>query len=162
MIDLVTLQIVRDFVAIFGVIAGFSYYVIIVRNTQKIRQRENLFLRFQSFDKTYSEAAFDLLNTDWGSTFEDYRKNPLESRINFDYIQMNYNIVGSMLKQGIIDPDLLYQITGPRRLMLVWETIENIVQNYRETFNDPTFVESFEYLYNETKKRFPDIKTRRN
>jgi hypothetical protein len=28
MIEFVTLQIVRDFVAIFGVIAGFSYYVL--------------------------------------------------------------------------------------------------------------------------------------
>ena len=37
MVDPVTLQIVRDVVAIFGVIAGFSYYVLTVRNSQRAR-----------------------------------------------------------------------------------------------------------------------------
>ena len=32
MVDPVTLQMVRDVVAIFGVIAGFTYYMMVVRN----------------------------------------------------------------------------------------------------------------------------------
>jgi len=38
MVDPVTLQMVRDVVAIFGVIAGFTYYVITVRNQKQARQ----------------------------------------------------------------------------------------------------------------------------
>ena len=40
MIDLATLQIVRDFVAIFGVIAGLTYYIMNVRNARKARQTQ--------------------------------------------------------------------------------------------------------------------------
>jgi len=38
MVDLLMLQVVRDLVAIFGVIAGFTYYVLTVRNAQKTRR----------------------------------------------------------------------------------------------------------------------------
>lgn len=38
MVDLTMLQVVRDLVAIFGVIAGFSYYVLTVRNAQRTRE----------------------------------------------------------------------------------------------------------------------------
>jgi len=33
MVDLAMLQILRDLVAIFGVTAGFTYYVMMVRNS---------------------------------------------------------------------------------------------------------------------------------
>ena len=39
MIGLVTFQVVRDFIAIFGVIAGFSYYVLVVRNSQRMQKQ---------------------------------------------------------------------------------------------------------------------------
>jgi hypothetical protein len=42
MVDLAMLQVVRDFVAIFGVIAGFSYYVLTVRNASKARKVQTL------------------------------------------------------------------------------------------------------------------------
>jgi len=40
MIDPVTLQMVRDVVAIFGVIAGFTYYVLTVRNSQRMQKMQ--------------------------------------------------------------------------------------------------------------------------
>jgi len=42
MVDLAMLQVVRDLVAIFGVIAGFSYYVMTVRNVNKARWKDIL------------------------------------------------------------------------------------------------------------------------
>ena len=48
MVDLAMLQVVRDLVAIFGVIAGFVYYVLTVGNAQKTR-------RTQLFTQIYSD-----------------------------------------------------------------------------------------------------------
>jgi hypothetical protein len=37
---MIELSVVRDLVAIFGVIAGFSYYVLTVRNAQRNQQHQ--------------------------------------------------------------------------------------------------------------------------
>ena len=105
-------------------------------------------------------AARDILAQEWGSTMEDFRSHSLESQVNFEFVQHKYNTVGLLLKEKMIDPNVLYQIKGPRRIMMVWEMIEQIIQDYRELYNEPSFLEPFEYLYNETKKRFPDTITR--
>jgi hypothetical protein len=144
-----------------SLVVGIIYYISIMRNAQKIRQREELYLRFQILGKEYQMIVRDFMAQDWGSTMDDFQTHSLESRVNFDFLQMTYNTVGLMLKEKIIDPDLLYQMHGPQRIMLVWERIENIVHDFRERINHPTFLESFEYLYNETKKRFPNIIIRR-
>jgi hypothetical protein len=60
---MIELGMIRDLVAIFGVIAGFSYYVLIVRNTQRSRQAQMLMQLHQSkYDKEGTTAYFTLLN----------------------------------------------------------------------------------------------------
>jgi hypothetical protein len=157
----ITYQMVLSTIQTVSLIVGIIYYLNIMRNAQKIRERENLYLRFQILGKEYQMAVRDFMAQDWGNTMEDFRTHSLESRVNFDYLQMTYNTIGLMLKEKIIDPDMLYQMHGPQRIMLIWERIENIVQDFRVNINYPRFLESFEYLYNETKKRFPDIIIRR-
>ena len=53
MIDLVMLQVVRDVVAILGVIIAFSYYIIILRNqnTSRNAARARKFLRNEAICK---------------------------------------------------------------------------------------------------------------
>ena len=53
---MVELSVVRDIVAIFGVIAGFTYYVLTVRNTSKVSQKEQMNLRMQYHDLTYMDT----------------------------------------------------------------------------------------------------------
>ena len=54
MIDLTTLSMIRDIVTIFGVIAGFSYYVMTVRNSTKARKTQLLMqLRSLYLDKEW-------------------------------------------------------------------------------------------------------------
>jgi len=40
---MIDVSVIRDLVAIFGVIAGFSYYVITVRNTNRARRKDIIF-----------------------------------------------------------------------------------------------------------------------
>ena len=47
---MIELSVIRDLVAIFGVIAGFSYYVVTVRNQNRARQAQ---LFMQIFSRQY-------------------------------------------------------------------------------------------------------------
>ena len=167
----ITYQMVLNTIQTVSLVVGIIYYITIMRNQQrtretslklqeeaeKSRQREMIFLRFQGFDKTYHEASSDVMSQEWGSTMDDYRKHSLESRTNFNYVQVKYNNLGIMLKYEMMDPDLFYQVFPIGNIIRFWEKMENIILDYRETTKDNTYNEGFEYLYNEAKKRFPDI-----
>jgi hypothetical protein len=70
----ITLPIVLQIIQTVSISVGIIYYLFIMRNVQKSRQRENLFLRLQSFDKTYNEAREDLARAH-GIAFISYRKS---------------------------------------------------------------------------------------
>ena len=158
----ITLPIMLQIIQTVSISVGIIYYLFIMRNVQKSRQRENLLLRFQILGKTYNDAKEDFLEQDWGSTMEDYSKHSPESRANFNFIQSSLNNIGVMMKEKLIDPEMFYQIYSPRLIMRHWETIEDIINNYREITKDTKYNEAFEYLYNDAKKRFPDIISRRD
>jgi len=52
-VDPVTLQMVRDVVAIFGVIAGFTYYVLTVRSSQRTQRQQLETRQAQLFMQLY-------------------------------------------------------------------------------------------------------------
>jgi hypothetical protein len=170
----ITYQMALNTIQTVSLVVGIIYYITIMRNQQrtretalklqeeaeKSRQREMIFLRFQGFDKTYHEAIADVMSQDWGNTIEDWYSHSPESRAQFDYIQVRYNNLGVMLQQKMMDPDLFFQIFPIGNILRFWEKMEDIILDYRETTKDVTYNEGFEYLYNEIKKRFPDISKR--
>jgi hypothetical protein len=63
MVDLALLQVVRDLVAVFGVIGGFTYYFITVRNQNKNRKAQLLMGLYE----TYRSPEF---RTQWNRVIE--------------------------------------------------------------------------------------------
>ena len=155
----ITLPIMLQIIQTVSISVGIIYYLFIMRNVQKSRQRENLLLRFQILGKTYNDASADFNEQEWGNTMEDFMNHSPESIANFNYLQIRFNNIGIMLKEKTMDPDMFYQLFPARVIMSIWEKIENIVKDYREKTNHTQYNEAFEYLYNETKKRFPEINT---
>jgi len=135
------------------------YYISTLRNAEKTRQREQIYLRFQSFDMPYMRALADVMPKDW-TNLEEYTSLDPETRANHSFLLTRYQNIGLMLKEKMMDPDLLFQIFNPQFIMRLWEKSENGIKGNRETNNYPTYMDAFEYLYNETKKRYPDIITR--
>ena len=82
MVDLAMLQVVRDLVAIFGVIAGFTYYVMVVRNSQRMQQLQletrkaqlymQLFMRITS--EEFVKKSIDLLRLEYDNVDEFMEK----------------------------------------------------------------------------------------
>ena len=156
----ITLPIVLQIIQTVSISLGIIYYLFIMRNIQKTRQRDNLFLRFQSFDRTFADAEEDFRDQEWGTTMVDYRNQSSESRASFNYLQDKYNTIGIMLKEKMIGPDLFYQLFPPLQTIAFWERIEPIIKDYRERTNDTMYNAAFEYMYNDAVKRFPDIRVR--
>ena len=154
---MVDVETILDWIPAIGVIIALIYYTQILRNAEKTRQREQIFLRLQSFDLQYNRAIDDLMNNWTGQG--DYHSFEPETRLNYNFISARYQSVGVMLRENMIDPDILYQIFSPRAIMSLWEKSEHLVKDNREINNYSTYMDAFEYLYKETKKRYPDILT---
>ena len=162
MVDYQTISIVLTGI---GIIVAIVYYAQVLRNTSKARQRELIFLRFQSFDREWARAWTNVLFNGMGS-LEEWQKyfHPTENPDNFTdmiFIQTRYQNLGLMLKEKVMEPELLFRIYQPRSIMIAWEHYEDNIKYRRETSKNPTLLDGFEYLYNETKNRYPDINTDR-
>ena len=82
MVDLAVLQVVRDLVATFGVIAGFTYYVMTVRNSQRMQKVQldtrkaqlymQLFMRITS--EEFMKKSLDLLKLEYDNVGEFMEK----------------------------------------------------------------------------------------
>jgi len=153
----ITVENILNIVPAVGVIIALIYYTQTLRNTEKSRQREQVFIRLESFGMTYNRAIDHIMN-DWTGE-DDYHSLDKETRINWNFISTRYQNVGVMLREKMIDQKLLYQTFSPRAIISLWEKSEHLVRDNRETNKYTTYMDAFEYLYNETKKRFPDIIT---
>jgi len=115
MVDLVMLQVMRDLVAIFGVIAGFSYYVMVVRNANKSRRTQVVLnLRSTLFNEEMNRNNIELLSMQW-EDFEDFQRK-YDSTVSPDKFSRrwktwsNYEGMGYLLHEGIIDIDMVYNL----------------------------------------------------
>ena len=71
---MIELSVIRDFVAIFGVIVGFTYYVLTIRNQNRARQAQ----LFTTLSNTYTNydgwlRNRDLMNMEWVD-YDDFEK----------------------------------------------------------------------------------------
>jgi hypothetical protein len=137
------LTILRDVVTIVGVIVGFTYYVINVRNAQRIQQQlETRQLQLyhatiqDSHNKPWMLAYIDVMyGQEWADFEEFWRKygphtNP-DAYTNFMMVAELMTEMGVFLEQNAIDPILLYKHNGPVA-MRIWEKIEPVVRRLRQ------------------------------
>ena len=155
---MIELSVIRDLVAIFGVIAGFSYYVLTVRNAQKERQMGMLMQLYQT--KHSPEGIYRMwriMVLTWDD-FDDY----LEKWGPYDHPEVTeelklitsswsfYDGLGKILKEGMVDLDTVYEMLG-LRILMVWfkyETIIKSLRNFEEGNPGSDYLSNFEYLAN--------------
>jgi hypothetical protein len=171
MVDLAMLQVVRDLVAIFGVIAGFTYYVLTVRNAQRTRelslkaQEQTLETRqiqlfMQIYQQLNTEESHKTMMELYNLEVKDYDEylQKYDSAVNpahyaqRAHIWYSYNTIGELLRMGIIELDLLIRLNLDLRVILMWEKWEDIIRVTRMRENIPDLWEGWEYLYDEVKK----------
>jgi hypothetical protein len=120
-----------------------------------------MYLRFQIHDLEYTKAFTYLISKDFKTSEEflehfNVKENP-EAWAYYIYIGIRYNNIGLLLREGLIDPDIVFEIFNPMVIIQLWEKLEPIERETRIRNNHPKHYEAFEYLYNEAKKRYPEI-----
>ena len=151
----VTLTLVKDIVTIVGVIAGFTYYVMTVRNARKVR-KEALVRDFLGWDIERHRVYMELLQMEWDD-FDDYISK-YDSTVNIDnyskraYIWNRYNRIGYELYQGNVDVEELYNYTGFQGIWFFWNKFKPIIMEDRKRYGNPHYFRWFEYLVDELVK----------
>lgn len=148
-----------------SIAASILYYASVLRNANKARQRELIYQKYQSYSLEYAKAFQEVtLMRDWKDydEFEDKygREANIDASSKWMYIMRIYNLAGIHLHEGA-DPDLIFKLYPPSAVITLWELFEPIIQRRRERDNDPQRHKPLEYLYDEAKSRFPDVKKSR-
>ncbi len=151
---MIEVSVIRDLVAIFGVIAGFSYYVLTVRNANTARKIQ--LLNSSSFRNSIEVAhiSLELLDMQW-EDFDDFLQK-YDSTVNQDNYSKRAFMFGSLRRMGlllhekILDIDTTFKmVDGGYAIIQMWNKFEPIFTKQRELYEDPLRYQWFEYLVDE-------------
>lgn len=156
MIDPTTVSMIRDIVAIFGVVAGFSYYFITVQNTNKARKIQLLREINEFFVAEHSNLPFyQMMNMKWDD-YEDFNnKYGINADLEFfderTRLWRNTNYTGLLMKDGLIDISTYVQYIGDNT-PIVWNKFKPIVMEMRKIYDNPELYIGWETLAAEVDK----------
>jgi hypothetical protein len=166
----ITYQMVLSTIQTIALVVGIIYYLTIMRNTQraneqhrKERKRELIFQKSQTYTKEYFQTLWEVTQyRDWKTPEEFIEKhgppNNTHDYANYSYTMRNFHLAGLLLMENNEEADLIFKLYPPQAIMGMWEQYKPIIMRTRETRNNPEHLSAFEYLYNEAKKRYPNIK----
>jgi hypothetical protein len=163
---MIELSVIRDLVAIFGVVAGLSYYVLTVRNNQRLQKMQletrqaQLFMglyetyRSPTFRKQWDEVIFIIEYDDWEDMNRKYnRETNYDLLLSWFTVGTFFEGVGVLLKRNLIDITMVDDLLGPT-VKMAWEKMGPIEVESRRRFDNPRAFDDFEYLYNELMKYY--------
>lgn len=162
MIYLAVLQVVRDIVAIFGVIAGLTYYVMTVRNQSKARQIQLISQLSSYTSEEFQKREGHLFTLEW-EDYDEFEKkygsgDNMESAAQRYAVWSDYNKTGLILKTGLIDVETFLGFTGGQiGLVWQWHKFESVIKEQRRRYKMPDLFVWWEYAAAEI-RRYYDLK----
>jgi hypothetical protein len=154
---MIELSTIRDLVAIFGVIAGFSYYVLTVRMNQRAVRINltNTWIQRMSTDD-WGRKFTELMYMEW-EDYDDFERK-YGSDVNNDNFIMRTSVwvvcdnLGNLLKIGMADKDVLYNSLAAYNAASVWHKFVDVLNMNRKLYSGSAAWSGFEYLANEVDK----------
>jgi hypothetical protein len=165
---MIELSFIRDLVTIFGVIAGFSYYVLTVRASQR-NQELVLKAQQQALETRQAQLFMEMYNNwkdidrsiienevinweyedprDW---FEKYGSDPM-NRIKLGNSASFYEGLGVLVNRGFLNPVLVDDLISGN-IVTYWEETGPLWNAIREQYDYPQVAQWVEFLYNEVKE----------
>ena len=164
---MIELSMIRDLVAIFGVIAGFTYYVMTVRNAQKshrmaeeTRQIQLITQLTSIFNEEGTKRDLELINMEWTDRDDFEKKYGSDNNPdNFGKRQAAWNefdTIGLLLKKGLVDRELLFGDMGFDEAVVFWHKFGDIIKGSRRMYNQPYALINFEYLAEDCSKYYQE------
>ena len=154
---MIELSVIRDLVAIFGVIAGFTYYYLTVSNASKARKIQLVSrIREQAWSTEGMKAAVEIQEMSW-TDLDDFDAK-YDSTVNPDNLSKRFLVwgffqeLGYLLHEGLVDRDTVYNLLGGHNSLLIWTKFEPIIKEQRKKYRDPSWFKYFEYYADEMKR----------
>jgi hypothetical protein len=167
MVDAQTVSIVFAGLSI-GIAA--IYYTLTIRNSQrnqelalKAQEQALVTRQTQIFMQIYQQLNSEEAHASWAELvnqeidYEDFIQK-YDSTVNPNHyakrahLWYSLNTIGELLRQGLIDIDLVHRFLLGPQVILMWERWESIIMKIRVREDMPDMWEGFEYLYNEMKR----------
>jgi hypothetical protein len=167
MVDLTLLQSVSYIAGASGVCVAAIFYVLNLRISQKnqeISQRnmkttlETRKLQFvtsitnQLLSEEGQKRFGELLNMEW-KDYDDFEKK-YGSDYNMDNyakrmsVWNTYNTLGMLVREKLIEPEVLYSITGTNPL-LMWSKFKDLIAEWQKRYGGGDTLSDFKFLSNE-------------
>ena len=163
MVDIQTVSVV---IASASVTVAAIYYIWQIRYQTKTRKSDLVWRMTQTmYSDDYRDAILKVLNLDF-KDYEDFVKkygpylsdSPTMKAVT--KINVLYSQLGSIVKDKLIDFELVYSVFGIA-CCRIWEKVKPIIEGYRKASNQSTYLGDFEYLYNEVMKRSQRLKSKK-
>lgn len=163
---MVDVNLVLNFLQAASIIVGVSIAILEIRNIGKARKLEAL----SQFSNMWSKREDMISHINAGrleyDSYEEFIEKyswnvDPEANADLQLMALKYTFTGKMVMDGIIDPEFVWDTLPNYYLISSWEKSKVLIDVWRERYNDPKYFYGYEYLYNITKKQFPDIRTRK-
>ena len=164
---MIELSVIRDLVAIFGVIAGFTYYVITVRANRRTQQQQLEIRESQLYMNIYNQSYSnpDFLNRariihmkipeiksadDFIKAYDYFNPTPEDPEFleAWNSVSSFFEGLGVFIKEGLIDIRLV-ALTMSGMTLTTWGIVEPYLEEIREYFGFKRWMSEWEYLVNE-------------
>lgn len=137
-------------VAAAGVLVGVVYYILDMRNQNRLRQMDLVMRLYSVFAKEEFQKEMYTLMTD--TDIKDHNAFRKKYGVNVAPTGLFFHEVGILLSRKLADIDLISDLFGPLAINY-WEKSLPRLEDARRQLNAPEFGGGAEYLYSELKKR---------
>jgi hypothetical protein len=145
-----------------GILVGITIAILEIRRSREERRyqaaSEILELPFSKIPEHWTNF---IRNSDF-STYEEWSEkyssysNP-EAFTNFISLFNTFNMFGWNVIDGLIDVDMVLNRVGVNSIIGLWEKYSVVFHEWRKRYNYPDFGKGLEFLYNEAKKKYPEV-----
>jgi len=157
---MIELSVIRDLVTIFGVIGGFTYYVMNLMETRRSRRITLTTTLMQYFmTKEGSREITELFSMEW-SDLDDYMSK-YDHRVNPENFSLRiavwrlFDSVGLLYRKGLLDLETIN--SGSTGIIhSQWRKFKPVVEMYRETDYHRSTWENWEYLAEKLQEAYPE------
>ena len=145
-----------------GLTVSIFYYASVLRNQNKTQQTQLETRQAQLFMQIYQEFSsvenFKIMRELTAMEWDDYddfmrkygSENNPEAFAKRYSIQYRFDGIGILVKAGLIDKERVHDLMW-EFIVWHWDKYGGTIQRHREVFNNPDYMEGFEYLAIELK-----------
>lgn len=146
---MVDISSISAIIAAAGVIVGFVFTYLQLRNLVKTRRTELRWRILQSTNsKEFLEAGMKIMDMEFKDQ-KDFEEKYGDLRVEMTLVLNLFDGIGELLRKGLTD----YETVSSMPVVVMWEKLIPFVEGARRAYDDPSWWVNFEYFYNEAKKR---------